>query len=560
MYSDQDKKYLRQIYRSFSKYKKYLPCIVLCLAGSSLTTFLQPLVIQQITDQGMIKKDLNRIVIFSIILFCLSLIQLSLSLLQTHIFSDIHNDFTHSLYEQSYWKLSRLKQSYYEEEDGAGITNVLNTDINNIASVADQITTFSILSFLQIVGGMIGLAILDYKLAILIIVIIPIKLIIVSYYSKKKKLVFETWIKNNHSFYKWLGECIDGIREMKLWNMFYVKNKKYEELQQNIMNSYKKNTMLDEYRTLSAELLDVVLNTMLYILSGIMIVNEKLTIGGAFAFITYSKYVVTPITFLSNMKYYFAQIKPSVKRFLDFMDQPEEENYANKDTEAYSDEKEISDAIIEFKNVSFSYVENKQVLKDLSLCVTRGEHIAIVGENGSGKTTVFNLLSGFCFPIKGDIIVDGISVKRMKSDELRDKIAVVPQKPYLFQGTIEENVNLDGNASKEEIVRACEISGAATFINKLEKGYQEMIGHNGTKLSGGERQKIAVARALIKKSNILLLDEATEGYDAESNEWLYNILKSNIENKTIILITHHEQEMKGIDKVYLLSDGKLERL
>lgn len=414
---------------------------------------------------------------------------------------------------------------------------------------------------LLVSGGLtaflVGLSLLDWKLAILIEAIIPLKFIIVSYCANKKREVFEQWIEDKRKFMSWFAECINGIHEMKLWNLFQVKKSQFEGLQKDLMDSYKKNAMLDEYSTVSVVVIDTVVNALLYILSGLFIIKGEFTIGGAFAFITYSAYVVNPISALINIKYYFAQIEPSAKRLFELWGQPEELEMKlceMKPEKIYQDR----DMVFEVKNLVFGYEPGHPILNGISLCVKKGERIAIVGENGSGKSTLLNLLAGFYRPQKGIIKLYGAPVELMDIQDMRNRIAVISQRPYLFQGTIEENVNIDGKASRDAVVEACRKSGALGFIEKLDHGFGQKIGQDGAKLSGGERQKIAVARALLKNADILLMDEATEGFDVESNEALRELLHSELKNKTIVFITHKYKELESVDKVYRLSKGILE--
>lgn len=392
---------------------------------------------------------------------------------------------------------------------------------------------------------------------IFLAVMLPLKFIIVSYCANKKREVFEQWIEDKRKFMSWFAECINGIHEMKLWNLFQVKKSQFEGLQKDLMDSYKKNAMLDEYSTVSVVVIDTVVNALLYILSGLFIIKGEFTIGGAFAFITYSAYVVNPISALINIKYYFAQIEPSAKRLFELWGQPEELEMKlceMKPEKIYQDR----DMVFEVKNLVFGYEPGHPILNGISLCVKKGERIAIVGENGSGKSTLLNLLAGFYRPQKGIIKLYGAPVELMDIQDMRNRIAVISQRPYLFQGTIEENVNIDGKASRDAVVEACRKSGALGFIEKLDHGFGQKIGQDGAKLSGGERQKIAVARALLKNADILLMDEATEGFDVESNEALRELLHSELKNKTIVFITHKYKELESVDKVYRLSKGILE--
>lgn len=558
----EDDKIWHRIWSLLFAYKKIFPGIMACLLCTSILTFLQPLIIRSITDQGMVEKDMKCIFVFSGILFLTAVFSQIIDVVQTKLFSNMHNYLTLSLYKKAYKKIENLPIEYYAEKGSVEITNTLGADIDNVASITDQITTFSIASILQIVGGIVGLSLLDWKLALLIVFLIPIKYLTVYHFSKKKDEAFNRLIDNNRKFFVWMGDCISGIREMKLWDLFRVKNKNFESLQKNMMDSYKENLLLDQYCNLCISLLDMLLNATLYILSGLMIIRGELTIGGAFAFITYSSYVVSPISFLINIKYYFAQIKPSAKRFFDFLDWPKEEQ-ENSQSQAQTElslKFDSNTSVLELIHVDFAYEKDKSVLKDVNLTVLKGEKIGIIGENGSGKSTIIDLLLGFYQPDQGVIKLGGIPLNDLGIGNVRKKIAVVSQKSYFFQGTIEENVNVDGMASHEEVIAACKKSGAMDFIKKLDEGFGQVIGQNGAKLSGGERQKLAVARALLKNADILLLDEATTGFDAESVQAFNKLMFNEFKKKTVLYITHRYEELIGVSSVYELSEGKLRRV
>lgn len=542
------------------KHKKYFGGIAVCIISISIITFVQPLIIRQITDRGMIGKDIKCILDFSIFLLLISLMGQIIEVIQTSLFSDAHNEFTCFLYTKVYWKMNRLKLQYFDEKGSADFTNMIRTDISNMASITDQITAISVSSILQVGSGIIGLSIIDWKMAIFVVSFIPIKYGIISYFSKRKSVVMQEWIENERKFSGWFGDCIHGIYEMKVWNLFQFKSNRFEKLQRKMLESYRKNIMLDQYRNISMSMLDSVINAVLYILAGVFIVNNKLTVGSAFAFITYSGYIMSPISFFVNMKYYFAQIKPSAERFSEFLQQPEE-NQGNIKEEAnnYCDAA-TKHSIVEVEHVCFGYSPEQLVLRDVSFSVYPGEKIAIIGENGSGKSTLLNVLSGIYQAQQGEIKIQGCPVSMQGVEKLREKLAVIPQNPYLFQGTIEENINVDGKSSYEEVVSACEKSGALAFITKLEKGFDYQIGKNAAKLSGGEKQKIAVARALLKEADILLMDEATEGYDAESSMALHRLLCAELAEKTIIFVTHRYEELEGVDKVYRLSNGVINQI
>ena len=186
-----DSKIWRRVCGLLLAYKKYFPGIFICLVCTSFMTFLQPLVIRRITDQGMVEKDMECILIYSGVLVGISVIVQVTEVIQIRLFSNIHNGLTFSLYRKAYWKMDNLSIGYYDEKGSAEIANMIGSDISNVASVADQITTFSISSILQIVGGIVGLSILDWKLALMITLMIPVKFLVVLYFSIKKNEAFE---------------------------------------------------------------------------------------------------------------------------------------------------------------------------------------------------------------------------------------------------------------------------------------------------------------------------------------------------------------------------------
>ena len=355
---DNEKIWLR-IWSIIREYKKYFLIVFICLVGISFMTFLQPLIISQITDDGLVKKNISNTILFSIILLCVSVTNQGMNLLMRKMFVNIHNGLYFSLYKKVYFKIERLKLSYFSEKSNAEILNVLENDIKNISSIVDQVANFSLSSILQVIGGIVGLMLLDWHLAILILFLIPVKFIIVNYFSTKKNVLYKKLLENSRIFSKWFGDCINGIREMKLWDLFSVKNDEFEKLQKKIMNSYSENMMLDEYNLRARALMDAFTNSVLYILSGLLIIQGNFTIGGAFAFITYTGYVVSPISFLVNIKYYFAQIKPSAQRFFLFIDQEEENRRFEKIANINCDLQDI-DVVLEMKDIWYGYDSNKE--------------------------------------------------------------------------------------------------------------------------------------------------------------------------------------------------------
>ena len=547
-----------RICKMLCEYKKYFPGIICCLLGSSFITFIHPLLIRQITDCGILQKNMKYILLFSVILIIISLTQQELNIIQTKLFSNVHNQFTHSLYKKTYWKINRMKIQYFAERGSAEIINTIGMDIDNVSSVVDQITQFSISSILQIIGGVVGLSLLDWKLAILIEAIIPLKFIIVSYCANKKREVFEQWIEDKRKFMSWFAECINGIHEMKLWNLFQVKKSQFEGLQKDLMDSYKKNAMLDEYSTVSVVVIDTVVNALLYILSGLFIIKGEFTIGGAFAFITYSAYVVNPISALINIKYYFAQIEPSAKRLFELWGQPEELEMKlceMKPEKIYQDR----DMVFEVKNLVFGYEPGHPILNGISLCVKKGERIAIVGENGSGKTTLMNMLSGIYKPDSGTILVNGRqAVINSPEDAKRLGIGMVHQHFKLVECfSVLDNIILGVEPNKMGFLQKAE---ARKKVMALSEKYGLRVDPDAliSDISVGMQQRVEILKMLYRDNEILIFDEPTAVLTPQEIDELMEIMRGfKKEGKSILFITHKLNEIMAVaDRCTVLRKGK----
>ncbi len=543
-------------------YKKYIPIIFLCLLVTSAVTFLQPLLIQQITDKGMGEKNFNVITVFSGLFLLFGLINYVFRILQTNTFANMHNDFQYDLKMKVFSKFLHVPISYFERKNEAEVIGTFLTDIGIVTSITDTISGTYVTSIIQVCGGVTGLFLLNWKLATFILVALPVKYMLIHSLAKKKKSIFEEYLEHMRVSYAWLGDQIGGIRELKLWNLLKVCSAEYRILEEKVMKSYKKNAMLDEYNILFGNIVDMVLTSIHYLICGYLIVNGHFTIGSAFAFITYSAYVMNPMTFLVNIQYNYAKLMPSVERLFQFLDQPEENGGGKISEKTTNQKRAINSSIpkIEVKRVTFGYEQDKPIFNNLNFKLYTGEKVGIIGMNGSGKSTLLNLILGFYEIKEGSIHFEGKKIYDIGVDVLREKVAVVSQKIYLFQSSIQKNVDLKGEANLEAVKRACEKSGASSFIEKLPDRYKYCICMNGTNLSGGERQKIALARALLKEAEVWILDEASTGFDAESDQSWSGLLQNEFQDKTVLLVTHKYEELLGMDRVYRLEDGCLKEL
>lgn len=271
----------------------------------------------------------------------------------------------------------------------------------------------------------------------------------------------------------------------------------------------------------------------------------QLTVGSVFAFITYSSYVTGPITAILNIGYLLSGIIPSTKRFYEFMDLKEESDHGALAEAAYGD--------LELENITFSYETEKPLLKDVNMKFPKGSKTALIGRNGSVKSTIINLLTRLYDPADGRILLNGTDIFKISLQEYRSMVSIVSQQIYLFNDTIKNNICLYKTVSDEEVEIACRDSGLDDFLKEVSLDY--MVGQNGSMLSGGQKQKIALARALIHDRPIILFDEVTSNTDVYSEHQINGLLHTRLKDKTVVIITHRQEILSKVDQVIILKHG-----
>ncbi len=551
MNKKKDYYYLGKLLALLKPYKYYLAAIFLCLIASSAIVFLQPLLISRLTDQGLLEMNFSVTVKLTLLIFLLIAAGQIISFLRSWMFVHIHNSFYFSLISRGFQKLMRLKISYFTEKSSAEIIDNMRVDASNAALITDQFFGFTIEYLFRIVSGLVGLFVISWRLTLVVILIVPIKYGIVSLISRKTRKWTQERLEKLSNFTGWFSENIDGIKEIKLWGLYRKQWEEFQKRQKELLKLHQKESLLESVNNNIETALSWGVTGLLYILGGMQMAEGHLSLGGVFAFISYSGYVTDPIMMLLNLRIFFSTIIPSAERLFQIFELEEESDTGKLKV------KQDQGIQIEYRQVSYAYENGRSILTSADIKITQGEKVAIVGENGSGKTTFLNLLLRFLEPQEGEITVNGTNINEIEADSYRGLFAVVDQAPYLFSGTIRENIDLDLRTDREAFLRACEKSGADSFIAKLPEKEECVIGQNGSMLSGGERKKVAVARAMVREAPIIVLDEATAGYDEESDAHLHDFLIRQTEGKTLIVITHNLEHLEGMDRVYCLEDGKL---
>jgi len=524
--------------------------IIFCYLVLMGIAFLNPVIIKYIMDQGMMEKNFQLIFQFALVLLILVSVEEGISILQEYFFQNLHNSVALNLHKKVFYKLLRMRMKYFQQHNATEIMNRLASDIESVSLVVDSNMMNIFRYVFQIISGVVGLVVIEWKLAIMVLLMIPIKCFLICIFARKKERAIQEWITAEADFSAWFADNVQGLKEIKLWNLYRGKCCEFKKRKKEVLIIRKKSALLEAFNFSSDSMLQGIMTMMLYIAGGFLVCQKNFTIGGITAFISYSSYVIGPIALLFNLRFTFAQIRPSLERLREFLKEEVEEEAKN----GCSIERFEKD--IRFESVKFGYAE-QLVLRKINLNIKKGEKIALIGKNGCGKSTIVNLLLRFLEPQEGHIYIDGMDIKQCKLEAYRNLFAVISQDIYLFCDSVWNNIVMGKEIDASRLENISEKLQLHTLIKSFPKGYDTVLQGNGENLSGGERQKIALLRAVIKDAPILIMDEATAHIDGGYSNFLQEYILQEFSDKTIIMITHNKEHLTMMDRIYEVKEGMI---
>ena len=540
-----NKQAVRKLLGLLREHKRIIGVIIGCLLISTGLNLCIPLISRQIMDDGFIggnKSLLIKLVLITLVIYGVNSL---IDIIKEKKRVDISSKIQYFLSEQSFSHLMKLRMSYFNSTNYAEILNNVNMDISKMTSVADSSVFFVITQAFSMVGGVIGLFIIDYRMTILVLIFIPVKCIVMKHFAKKQKSIMDDFIISNQKYARWFGDTVGGVKEVKLFNILDKKHKEFALNQNTLIDKQKQMNMLNQWNSIVDTIMVEVLSTLLYIVGANLVFELQLSVGSVFSFITYSAYVTGPISAILNIGYLLSGIIPSTKRYYEFMDLREE-----------ADNGKIAEPVfgeLTLENIFFSYEIDKPILIDVNLKFPMGSKTALIGRNGSGKTTIISLLTRLYEPMNGQILLKGVNISEITLEAYRNMVSVVSQQIYLFNDTIRNNICLYKQVSDEVIEDACKDSSLDEFLEEVSLDY--VVGQNGAMLSGGQKQKIALARALVHDKPIIIFDEATSNTDVYSEHQINGLLHTRLKDKTVIVITHKKEILSEVDQIVMLKEG-----
>lgn len=450
-------------------------------------------------------------------------------------------------------KLQRLSVSFYDKNKTGTIMSYVTNDVNALQSAMVENTIEMITEGFILIGSVVAMIYLDWRLTLFTVCTFPVVLWFMEFFGKKIRKTGGRIQECTADITSVLQESVASARVIKSFVREDYEVDRFDVENRANFRANMKNAQLMATLTPVVELVAAIGVTMTIWYGGNNVINGTITAGSLVAFLTYAVNISNPIKRLTRVIGNIQKALAAAQRVFMIIDMPEEIAESR-------DAKQLPEVSgkVEFQNVSFAYDDKGNVITDLSFSVKPGEVIAIVGPSGAGKSTIANLLPRFYDVNKGDIKIDGHSVREVTLDSLREQVGIVPQETMLFNGSVYNNIlygRLD--ATKEEIEAAAKAANAHDFIMQLTDGYETKLGDRGVNLSGGQRQRIAIARAILKNPRILILDEATSALDTESERVVQEALDRLMVGRTSFVIAHRLSTVKNADKILVLEKGNL---
>lgn len=462
------------------------------------------------------------------------------------------NGLIRDLRNELFSKIIELPLAFHDKKKKGELITRATNDMDNIENSVIQMLEMIITEPLTIIAYFCTMLFISVKLTLFIFLLLPITVFIIGYIGRKLKTTARGGQQKLGEIVASLDESVSGLRvvksfggEQNVLNLFREKNQYYYNSMNRMWRIYFSSSPVTEFLGM------MVVAAVLYY-GGNLVLNANINLPPAnfIAFIIAFASILQPAKVFANAYYNIQKGVVSSERIMEII------NEKNEITDVANPvRKKTFDKSIEFKNVSYKY-DDEYVLKNINFVIEKGKSIALVGQSGAGKSTIADLIPRFYDIIEGEILIDGINIKNIARDDLRDLISIVTQEPILFNESVGNNINFEQKeATTDQIINAAKVANAHQFIEQLPDKYNTIIGDRGNLLSGGQKQRLTIARAVFKNAPILILDEATSALDTESEKMVQQALDNVLKNNTSLIIAHRLSTIQHVDEIFVMEKG-----
>ncbi len=545
---------LRRFLPYYKKYKWILVFDLFCAALTTLCELVLPMIVREITESA---TSTPMTLTVELVLRC-GIIYLVLRVIDTvanyymasvgHIMGTrLETDMRRDLFGH----LQKLSFSYYDNAKVGTLMSRITSDLFDVTEFAHHCPEEFFIAGIKIICSFILLCGINIWLTLIVFAVLPPMMLVLMIFNRRMKAGFRESRRQVGELNSQIEDSLLGIRVVKSFANEAVEEEKFDRGNQSYLKIKKKVYHIMAGFQSSTRLFEGIIYIVVVVAGALFILNGGIGIADYAAYLLFVSTLITSIRRIVEFAEQFQRGMTGIERFCEIMDiEPEIKDAVGAET--LDDVK----GEIEFKNVSFHYEsEEKFVIKDISIKVSAGQNIALVGPSGGGKTTFCSLIPRFYEVSEGQVLIDGKDIRGITLESLRENIGVVAQDVYLFSGSIRENIAYGKeNATDEEIREAARLAGAEEFIEALPDGYDTYVGERGVKLSGGQKQRISIARVFLKNPPVLILDEATSALDNESERLVQTSLETLAKGRTTFTIAHRLTTIRNADRILVITE------
>jgi ATP-binding cassette subfamily B protein len=552
-----DKSTIVRFIKEVLEHRKYVAIAIITIVLSTIVSLYPPYVLGLVVDvinrylQTHSQDLLNRFSFLSIVYLSLILIQWFLQMVRGYVIELIGQKMVYTSRSRMFSKLLTVKMNFYKDKFAGDLVSRIVNDTTTIVDVFVNGLLNVVGDIISLIGVFIMMVILSPTLTLASIVSIPPLVVLTKYVGSRMRKAHREVRKEIGGLTTIVEEVYSGIDVVKSFNREKNVVERFIDVSLNVMKKALRAAFLSGFYWSSTGFISTLSSIATLIVGGYLVQKDVVSLGIVIAFTQYVGRFTGPINNIAGMYERLQQALASMDRVYEVLDYLEVEEDKGIEVERFRGE-------IVFDNVWFEYEKNLPVLKNVNFYIKSGELVALVGPTGAGKTTIANLLLKFYEPTTGRILIDGIDIRDIKRSCLRKRISYVPQEVYLFPGTIIDNIRVGKpDATDDEVIEVCKKLGIHEFIEKLPNGYYTDVGEAGKRLSVGERQLIAIARAMLRDPDIVILDEATSSIDPYTEELLRNAIKKLMVGRTGIIIAHRLSTARSCDRIIVISEGTI---
>ncbi len=559
-----------KILKKLKPYRLSIIGVVFFVFLQAISELFLPTLMSNIVDTGVVQGDIGYILRIGGIMLLITLIAMLGSVIGSFLSSRVAIGFARDLRAQVFRKVESFSLEEFSEIGAASLIVRTTNDVTQIQQLTVVLLRMFLRAPMLFIGGIVMAITKNIELAMLLVAILPILVIIVFFVAKKSTALFQAMQKRIDRLNMIFRDYLTGIRVIRAFNRENYEQQRFDKSNLELTDTSKRvNALLALLMPLMVLILNLTIVAIVW-LGSIRVEHRGMQVGDLMAFVQYASQIMFSLIMFSMMFMMIPRASVSAVRINEVLDiEPNIEDPAISLLQTLLEkdkEKQLPDApdkkrtgYLKFDKVSFCYQNAaEQVLKDISFQANPGETTAIIGSTGSGKSTLINLIPRFYDVSKGSISINGVDIRNISQEELRNMIGLVPQKAILFTGTIAENISFGNNTLNiDEIKRAAKIAQAARFIERMPNGYNSLIAQGGTNLSGGEKQRMSIARAIARHPDIFIFDDSFSALDFKTEAGLREALKDEIKDKTVLIVAQRVTTVMGADQIIVLDKGEI---